>query len=54
MNVGCLIDQKNLAFAYSKNHKTRFIVGCGIILDGIPRLLPMVLNNKGRWIKKIV
>ena len=54
MNVGCLINQKNLAFAYSKNHKTRFIVGCGVILDGIPRLLPMVLNNKGRWIKKIV
>ena len=54
MNVGCLINQKNLAFAYSKNHKTRFIVGCGVIIDGIPRLLPMVLNNKGRWIKKIV
>ena len=54
MNVGCMIDQKGLAFAYSKNHRTRFIVGCGIILDGIPRLLPMVLNKKGRWIKKIV
>ena len=54
MNVGCMIDQKGLAFAYSKNHRTRFIVGCGIILDGIPRLLPMVLNKKGRWIKKLL
>ena len=54
MNVGCLINQKSLAFQYAKNFKTRFIVGCGIILDGIPRLLPMVLNNKGRWIGKIV
>ena len=54
MNVGCMIDQKGLAFAYSKNHRTRFIVGCGVILDGIPRLLPMVLNKKGRWIKKLV
>lgn len=54
MNVGCLIDQKSLAFQYAKNFKTRFIIGCGIILDGIPRLLPMVLNNEGKWIKKLV
>ncbi|BCV07019.1 MAG: hypothetical protein CM15mV150_140 [Caudoviricetes sp.] len=34
------------------NFKTRFILGCGIIIiDGIPRLLPMVLNNKGNWIE---
>ena len=39
---------------YAKNFRTRFILGCGIILDGIPRLLPMVLNDKGDWIKKIV
>ncbi len=54
MNVGCLIDQKSMAFSYAKNFRTRFIIGCGIILNGIPRLLPMVLNNKGRWIGKIV
>ena len=54
MNVGCLINQKSMAFAYAKNFKTRFILGCGIILNGIPRLLPMVLNKKGDWIGKIV
>ncbi len=54
MNVGCLINQKSLSMSYAKNFRTRFILGCGIILDGIPRLLPMVLNNKGNWIKKIV
>jgi len=54
MNVGCLIDQKSMAFSYAKNFRTRFIIGCGIILNGITRLLPMVLNNKGRWIGKIV
>ena len=54
MNVGCLINQKSMAFAYAKNFKTRFILGCGVILNGIPRLLPMVLNNKGDWIGKIV
>jgi len=54
MNVGCLINQKSMAFNYAKNFKTRFILGCGIIINGIPRLLPMVLDNKGNWIKKIV
>ena len=54
MNVGCLINQKSMAFDYAKNFRTRFIVGCGIILNGIPRLLPMVLDKKGRWIGKIV
>ena len=54
MNVGCLINQKSMAFSYAKNFRTRFIIGCGIILGGIPKLLPMVLNDKGRWNKKLV
>ena len=54
MNVGCLIDQKSMAFNYAKNFRTRFIIGCAVILNGIPRLLPMVLNEKGDWIGKIV
>jgi predicted phosphodiesterase len=54
MNVGCLINQKSMAFSYAKNFKTRFILGCGIILNGIPRLLPMVIDKKGDWIGKIV
>ena len=54
MNVGCLINQKSMAFSYAKNFRTRFILGCGIILNGYPRLLPMVLNDGGRWIRKIV
>ena len=54
MNVGCLINQKSMAFNYAKNFRTRFIIGCGIILDGIPKLLPMIMDDKGRWMKKIV
>lgn len=54
MNVGCLVDDKSLAMAYNKNTFKRPIIGCGIILDGQPKLLPMILNKKGRWIKKIV
>ena len=54
MNVGCLINQKSQSFAYAKNFKTRFILGSAMIVDGYPKLLPMVLNNKGNWIGKLV
>jgi hypothetical protein len=54
MQVGCLIHQKSMAFDYAKNFKSRFIVGCGVIINGQPKLMPMVLNTQGRWIGKIV
>ena len=54
MNVGCLINQKSMAMNYAKNFRTRFILGCGILINGYPRLLPLVLNKEGRWIRKIV
>jgi|TARA_R100000084_G_C4653289_1_gene151232 predicted phosphodiesterase len=54
MQVGCLINQKSMAFSYAKNFSTRFVLGCGIIIEGMPRLLPMVLNDDGDWIKTIV
>ena len=53
MTVGCLIDDDSMAFAYNKLQHKRPIIGCGIILDGQPKLLPMVLNKKGRWIGKL-
>lgn len=49
MTVGCLVDPHSLAMAYNKNNLKRPIIGCGIILDSVPRLLPMLLNKKSRW-----
>jgi len=54
MIVGCLIDDKSLAFSYNKLQMKRPIIGCGIILDGQPKLLPMILDKNGDWIKKIL
>lgn len=54
MIVGCLIDDKSLAFAYNKLQMKRPLIGVGIILDGHPKLLPMILDSQGNWIKKIV
>jgi len=49
MTVGCLIDDDQLAFAYNKLNRCRPLIGCGIIIDGLPKLLPMVLESGGQW-----
>lgn len=38
MQVGCLIDDKSLAMSYNKLTVNRPILGCGVIIDGIPSL----------------
>ena len=53
MTVGCLIDKDSLAFAYSRVNIRRPILGCAYIEDGIPNLIPMVLEKGNRWIGKI-
>lgn len=53
MNVGCLIDIKAYAFAYGKNIPHKPTLGCGVILDGIPQFIPMIVDSKNRWIGKI-
>lgn len=52
--TGCMIDDKSLAFGYNKLQNKRPALGCTIILDGQPKLLPMLLNEEGRWTRKIV
>ena len=47
MQVGCMIDDKSLAFHYNKTTAIRPIIGCGIVLNGQPMLIPMILNSKG-------
>lgn len=53
MTVGCLVDDRALAMAYNKNNLKRPVIGCGVIINGIPELIPMVLNKQGRWIGKL-
>ena len=54
LQTGCLINQKELAFEYAKNFKSRFVIGCGMIINGQPKLMPMVLKDGGRWTGTIV
>lgn len=50
---GCLIDKDKLAFAYGKHFPRKPVVGCGVILDGRPMLVPMILKKDGRWIGRL-
>jgi len=54
MSVGCLIDTDHPAFNYAKGATNkRPILGCGVVLDDTPILVPMVLNSSGRWIGRL-
>ena len=53
MQVGCLIHDESLAFAYNNVNLKRPLIGTGIILDGVPRLIPMILSKGGRWTGKL-
>lgn len=52
-HTGCLADDKSLALGYNKINTKRPIVSILLIVNGIPQLIPMVLNKKGRWIGKL-
>lgn len=49
LQVGCLIDRHSLAFAYDKLNLNRPIIGIGLIIDSKPVLVPMILDQSGRW-----
>lgn len=53
MYSGCLIDKDALAFAYGKETLRKPIIGCSVILQGRPVLIPMILNSNGKWIGRI-
>ena len=50
MTVGCLIDNKNIAFNYNKVFQNVPMIGVGIIIDGVPHLIPMKRDSDNRWI----
>lgn len=51
-NVGCLIDRHKYAFRYGKNMRHKPILGVGIIDKMVPSYIPMILDSRGRWVKK--
>lgn len=47
---GCLIDNDSLAFAYGKESKFKPALGCMVIVEGVPQIIPMQTNQDGRWV----
>lgn len=54
MSVGSLINRKALAFNYTNSSKKKPIIGTGAVLKGFPVLIPMPLDDKGRWTGDLV
>ncbi len=54
MNVGCLIDRDAYAFHYTKYNRYQPILGCGVVLNGVPAFVPMQVDRRGRWIGELV
>jgi hypothetical protein len=52
-NAGTFADHHHMAMAYAKNSIPKGIHGVIIIEDGVPHLVPMIMNKKGRWIQKL-
>lgn len=50
LTAGCLIDDSSLAYGYNKVTPARPAIGCAGIIDGVPRLFPMIRDSRDRWI----
>lgn len=49
LNTGCLIDVETYAFHYGKTCRKRPTLGCGVIKNGNPYFVPMIIGSTGRW-----
>lgn len=53
MVTGCLVDETSMAMSYGKNNVGRPLLGCGIVENGQPKIVRMILDKHGRWTGKI-
>jgi len=50
LQAGCLINDKAYAFNYNNCNLKRPIIGTAMIIDSIPVLEPLIMNELGDWI----
>lgn len=48
--AGCLIDRKSMAFEYGRLTRNKPILGCMVITEGNPQLIPMLMDEDGNWV----
>lgn len=51
---GCLIDHKSIAFEYGKLILDKPILGCTMVINGMPKLIPMILDKNGKWTGEVL
>ena len=51
--TGWLGDIEALAFAYGKDMPKKPVLGCAVIIAGVPQLVPMRLDKHNRWTGKL-
>jgi hypothetical protein len=44
-----MIDNAKYAFRYNKTNPDDVLLGHGLINNGVPHVLPMLLDARGRW-----
>ena len=49
VSTGCLIGDNRHAFAYNRQSMVRPNRGCVMLIDGIPKLIPMDVTPGGKW-----
>lgn len=47
---GCLVDEESKAFAYGRESKYKPALGCIVIIEGVPQIIPMQTDIDGRWV----
>lgn len=53
MNVGSGIDRKAYTFAYGKAFRAKPILSCGVVLEGRPQVVTMIVGKDHRWDGKV-
>lgn len=48
MNVGCLVDERTYAMNYTRMNKTKPVLSCGVVVDGVPHVIPMIQGGRNR------
>jgi len=52
-NVGALIDDRKYAFEYGRFSAAKSILGCGLVIDGVPVFIPMMIGKNHNWTGKL-
>ncbi len=50
MSVGCLVNETSKQMSYHKSEFEQFVFSVGALVGGIPILIPLKTNSKGRWV----